>query len=156
MQGTIIRSPELLVFSNEIPSIFLAGGITGCPDWQSDVAMKLATELPVIVYNPRRIGDLAMNGEDAYRQIHWEHMALNAASMTFFWFPAEGQCMISLFELGKELGRNSDIVVGVHPGYVRRFDVETQIELEGSGIKIYNNLDFMVDDFIDEVKVIMG
>jgi len=38
------------------PSIFLAGGITGCPQWQSTVTNKLLSEDASggVLYNPRR------------------------------------------------------------------------------------------------------
>jgi hypothetical protein len=39
--------------SGDGPSVFLAGGITGCPDWQRD-ARALLDAAPVVVLNPRR------------------------------------------------------------------------------------------------------
>ncbi len=35
------------------PSLFLAGGITGCPDWQRQLRDKLA-DTPLTLLNPRR------------------------------------------------------------------------------------------------------
>lgn len=36
-----------------LPSVFLAGGITDCPDWQ-DEATRLFADMDVAVLNPRR------------------------------------------------------------------------------------------------------
>lgn len=53
-----IESPNLEPFNNM--SVFLAGGITGCPDWQSDI-VKMLEKDPITIINPRRkdfpIGD---------------------------------------------------------------------------------------------------
>jgi hypothetical protein len=36
-----------------LPAVFLAGGITGCPDWQAELVRMLA-DVPVALLNPRR------------------------------------------------------------------------------------------------------
>lgn len=35
------------------PAVFLAGGITGCSDWQQEIVTRLH-DLPVVLLNPRR------------------------------------------------------------------------------------------------------
>lgn len=110
--------------------IFLAGGISNCPDWQAE-AIKHLDHTGLYVANPRRPTGLEKTGKQASAQIAWERLALDKAKVTLFWFPKESICPITLFELGMALGRGKKIVVGVHPEYPRRFDVEEQCVLSG-------------------------
>ena len=48
-----IEAPNKVKHRPTKSSIFLAGGITGCPDWQKHVVTTLR-DLPVRIYNPRR------------------------------------------------------------------------------------------------------
>lgn len=127
----VVTAPEpLVVYPTPHPvSVFLAGGITGCPDWQSEMIKRLEDE-PVTIFNPRRpVWD--MNDRTATRtQIAWEFHALKMASLVLFWFPEETLCPIALFELGKCLGRKQKILVATHHRYARRTDVYEQLELE--------------------------
>lgn len=113
-------------------SIFLAGGITGCPDWQEE-ALSILESSPVTsswdVYNPRRKTFDVSDPTASDFQIEWEHKHLRRVHEVFFWFPKEGQCMITLLELGWALGRGCPIRVGCHPEYVRAFDVRKQTRL---------------------------
>src|SRR5690349_520468 len=83
-------------------SIFLAGGISGCPDWQS-YAVRQLSDLPVRIYNPRRkefpeksenLQDDPKNEQDARAQITWEFEALATSDIILFWFPEESICPI--------------------------------------------------------------
>ena len=54
----VITALEEIDSNNRI-SVFLAGGITDCPDWQSEVIKYLRryeinNKLDLVVYNPRR------------------------------------------------------------------------------------------------------
>src|SRR3954464_2254024 len=81
------------------PSVFLAGGITDCPDWQTEMVELLAdTELNVL--NPRRANFPIKDPGAAEAQISWEHRYLRRAGMISFWFPKETLCPIVLYELG--------------------------------------------------------
>ncbi|CED92441.1 hypothetical protein [Actinomyces succiniciruminis] len=51
-----VVTPETDPHNHGHPQIFLAGGITGCPDWQAD-AIQMLTELGpdnLVIANPRR------------------------------------------------------------------------------------------------------
>ena len=108
------------------PSVFLAGGITNCPDWQSDIRTKLKN---ITMFNPRR-KDFPMGDPGAaLKQIKWEHDYFRVANSILFWFPCETLCPIVLYELGAWSMTSKSIFVGVHPEYARRQDVEIQTRL---------------------------
>ena len=81
----------------------------------SRLAGKLLGNQDVVVANPRRNRLLASEGAEAACQIRWEYEFLKRARVVLFCFPKESLCPIALFELGKELGRNSCVFVGVRP-----------------------------------------
>ena len=125
-------------------SVFLAGGISGCPDWQKEFADKLR-DTDLIVYNPRR-ADFPMGDKEAgLRQIKWEAHYLEKASCIIFWFPKETVCPIVLFELGSWSMTEKPIFVGCHPDYSRRFDVETQLAIRRPNVKVVYDLKCLAD-----------
>lgn len=145
----IIEAPESLLNSNDYYDLFLAGGITNCPDWQSDVLAKLAdTDLTIL--NPRR--STAFTGDIADEQIRWEYEALRVVETVLFWFPKETLCPITLFELGVFSQRNETrLVIGTHPEYARRFDVQVQMELARPNLVIHDNIDDMLKDYLSRI-----
>jgi hypothetical protein len=110
-------------------SLFLAGGITGCPDWQAEVLENIK-ELNITVFNPRRKDFPIHDPSASEEQITWEYYKLRQATFVSFWFPKETLCPIVLFELGAALERTKNLFVGVHPEYPRRQDVEIQTKLQ--------------------------
>lgn len=124
-----VEAPNSPPSENPLINLFLAGGISGCPDWQSQVIDALK-DLPVRVYNPRReTFDADPTDENAAQtQIEWEFKALSRCNMVVFWFPKESVCPISLYELGR-LNTMHDvktILIGTHKDYPRRVDVALQ------------------------------
>ena len=134
----IIKTP---ISSNQdlTPDIFLAGGVTYSPNWQKE-ALEMLAGTDLIVANPRRDEIISAIGETARQQIIWEFENLKSAKVVLFWFP-NTETIITFLELGKELARKSNIVVGVDPEYNRRFDIETQVHLELPRAVIYTTLD---------------
>jgi nucleoside 2-deoxyribosyltransferase-like protein len=133
-----VEAPE--EYAGDRPSIFLAGGITGCPDWQSDAVRMLAAE-PVVVLNPRRphfdLGD-PMATE---AQIRWEHTHLHRAAVVLFWFSAGPSPQpIALYELGAMAAADRRIAVGADPDYVRRADVRIQLALSRPDLVVRSDL----------------
>lgn len=128
---------ELEGRSDSPVAIFLAGGITGCPDWQTDLYEILALTSrwdangpDLLILNPRR-RNFPMDDPSAARaQITWEYEMLRRADIISFWFSAAQIQPIVLFEYGFWLGQDKPFVLGVEPGYVRRQDVMIQTELE--------------------------
>ncbi len=115
------------------PAVFLAGGITGCEDWQARAVAHLK-DYDCTVLNPRRADFDVTDPTAASTQIRWEWCALEVAHVGAFWFPACDPAVttqpIALFELGRWSGRHGPLVVGVDPHYPRSFDVITQMDLE--------------------------
>lgn len=115
--------------------VFLAGGITGCPDWQQEMR-SLLQDTSLILLNPRRehfpIGD----PNAAQEQIAWEHRQLRIADAILFWFPRETLCPIVLYEMGAWSMTKKPIYIGIHPEYRRRRDVEIQTQLVRPDVKI--------------------
>ena len=57
--------------------LFLAGGISNCPDWQSEV-IKMLGDTDLNIANPRRPYGLEKTGDAAAKQIAWEHEMLSS------------------------------------------------------------------------------
>lgn len=109
--------------------LFLAGGISNCPDWQSK-ALELLSAKDINVANPRRSQGLEKTGPEAAEQIAWEQDALNRARVVLFWFPSESIGPITLLELGIEIGKGAKpLAIGTHLNYERRFDLQEQVTL---------------------------
>lgn len=148
----VIQCPEVLDSGFAIP-VFMGGGITGCPDWQATVTELVKYEggmldEPELVWlNPRRDNfDPSMSEE----QIKWEHEHLDRSEAVIFWFPEETLCPITLFELGVQLGRaRSEVFVGCHPNYSRRFDVIIQCQLENTNIEVVDSVDKLVQQVLE-------
>lgn len=134
------------------PSIFMAGGITGCPDWQREMRDALIN-VDAVFYNPRRANFPIDDPEAAEAQIAWEHKYLHQSDAIMFWFPCETMCPIVLFELGAwshyqkpvrgnnvVIGERKPIFVGAHPDYQRRQDVVLQMKCERPEIEVVDSL----------------
>lgn len=130
--------------------LFLGGGITNCPDWQADV-VKMLEGTDLIILNPRR--SAAFTGDIADEQIRWEYEALRAVKTVLFWFPKETLCPITLFELGVFSQRkDTRLIVGTHPEYARRFDVQVQMELSRPEVVVHDSIDDMISDYLSMLE----
>jgi hypothetical protein len=125
-------------------SIFLAGGITGCPDWQSELVKKIK-DLDIVVYNPRR-ADFDVSDPDASKvQIEWEHEMLNKSDVISFWFCKETLQPITLYEFGSYTKTSKPLIIGIDKGYERRQDVEIQAKLDRPDVKFVYTLNALSD-----------
>jgi|GEM_PF-1907747 len=124
------------------PSLFIGGTITGSWDWHS-YFINLVRDY-VHIFNPRRTDFDVNNPALSEEQILWEHNHLKHATQIAFWFSYETMAPITLFELGKMIGRyktTKKIFIGCDPRYPRAFDVKYQTHLEyGDHLKIVDNL----------------
>lgn len=130
----------LTEFAGAGPSLFLAGGITACDDWQRRAAAALA-DLPLAVLNPRRANFPINDPSAAATQIEWEHRHLRRATALLFWFPPETLCPITLYELGAWSVSAKPLFVGTHPDYQRRQDVVIQTRLARPEVEVVTSLD---------------
>lgn len=127
----------------KVIKIFLAGGITGCADWQSECIGELNDILlddHVMVFNPRRKDFDTGNSFAAAEQIEWEFRRLEEMDIFSMYFAASETSVgpICLYELGRYLCRmqmrfpsdwSNRIVISVEEGYSRKKDVIEQVRL---------------------------
>ncbi len=114
------------------PSVFLGGGISGCPDWQSGVCDNLTYE-NITVFNPRREHFDVSDRTITQQQIQWEFKRLERCDIFSMFFCKGGSVQpICLYELGRNIVRMQSrfpttwkhrIVVTIEPGYKRADDV---------------------------------
>ena len=131
-------------------TVFLAGGITNCPNWQQEMC-SLLQDTDLILLNPRREHFPIEDPNAAQEQITWEHNQLRMADAILFWFPCETLCPIVLYELGAWSMADKPIFVGVHPDYRRRQDVEIQTHLTRPGVVISYSLESLAQQVIQGV-----
>lgn len=129
-------------------SVFLAGGITNCPDWQSE-AVKALVDEEVTLFNPRRKVYPMDDPNAAQEQIAWEFERLRSADIAAFWFSVGSLNPIVLFEFGSALEREQSIVVGVHPDYARKIDVEIQVALARPSVTVVSSF----EEFILRIRI---
>lgn len=139
--------------------VFLAGGITDAPDWQPLLIDKIRTRFAdpddLVIFNPRRLAfDIRQEGI-AKEQITWEREHLRKAHIIMFWFPCETLCPITLFEYGYWLStfektRAPRLIIGCHPDYKRKLDLEVQTSLAAPHLTVCNSWDALVDDLLQE------
>jgi hypothetical protein len=148
-----IEAPAL--FDRQLPAppaIFLAGGITGCPNWQAEATHMLAEE-DVTVLNPFRANFPIEDPNASSEQVHWEFHAMEAADGVLFWFPASGAIPqpIALYELGRCAALNRPMAVGADPGYCRQADVVYQMQHARPDIKVRATLSLTVADMLTAI-----
>lgn len=142
----LITAPSKDIFDS--PCVFLAGGITNCGDWQQDM-VNLLKDSNLTILNPRRIDFDIAKVDNTIEQINWECKTMWESDLVVFWFPQETVCPITLFELGLNLGRWKKVLVGVHPNYSRKLDLEVQVPLYNRNIKIANSIHELAEQILE-------
>jgi hypothetical protein len=153
----IVTAPQHYYKKHSRKALFLAGGISNCPNWQTYFIEEL-TKPPVKffkvdVLNPRRENFDTSNSEAESEQITWEFDMLQQADVIAFWFPKETDCPITLYELGFQMGRykydtvnkSKTIVIGTDPEYRRRSDVLKQANLVHY-FPVFDSLDAVISE----------
>lgn len=137
----IVQAPNETT-STEGVKLFLAGGISNCPQWQKEISERLLNEQSlkdysekIIIFNPR-----CKDIPEERPQIMWEYDKLGKSDIISFWFSVGSLNPITLFEYGSHLKSKKAIVVGCHPDYERRNNVITQTKLAKPTLKV--NEDF--------------
>lgn len=139
---TYVEAPHRVEVNKK--SIFLAGGITGCPDWQKKIVEKIK-DLDIVIYNPRRANFDISDPNASKIQIEWEHDMLRKADVISFWFCKETIQPITLYELGAHTVTSKPLIIGMDKGYERKDDVEIQTKLERPGTEFVYSLKDLSD-----------
>ncbi len=151
----IVEAPKEYygIYRSKWPSVFLAGGITGCDRWQ-DVLIEKLLKVNAVIYNPRRANFPINDPEAAEVQITWEFYHLATAHIVSFWFAHGTDNPIVLYELGM-WGNSRDgrpIVIGVEGNYSRKRDVIIQTALSRPELPIFENL----EDVAEQLRALVG
>jgi hypothetical protein len=126
--------------------LFIAGGISGCPDWQKEMLLRFKhIDDGLTLINPRRTSFNIEDPAESAFQIEWERLHLDLADGVIFWFPFQTVCPITLFELGVAAADYIPIFVGCHPAYSRKFDVEKQLSLIRPEVVVHDNWEPLVE-----------
>ena len=141
----VVKAPEYYE-TNDV-RIFLAGGITNCPEWQKEVEERLENVKDGVLYNPRRDNFPIGDPSAATEQITWEFYQLMNADIIAIWF-SDGLSdqPIAMYELGRYFHKfennTENFIIGVHSNYNRATDVYTQIKLANEEVanRITDNL----------------
>lgn len=133
----IIKPPQYYIPSKDTCSVFLAGGISNCHDWQQYVADQLREECSeLVVINPR-CDNYTDSNEAARAQISWEYKHLQMADIISFVFTDETIQPITLLEFGRWTYTNKPIAVCVYDGYEREQDVMMQLRLARPEVTVH-------------------
>lgn len=154
----IITAPEEYTIADNEISIFLAGGITNCPDWQSETIESLkhifAIEQAddVVIFNPRRENFPIDKPGESYRQILWEFEALEKCDIfTMYFSSGDSDQPICMYELGRNILRmqmkyptdwERRIVVSIARNYKRFDDANYQTQFACGNRKIMLNTQY--------------
>ena len=141
-----------------ISSVFLAGGISNCPDWQATLIshMKFAfsDKKNLVILNPRRDNFDVSNKGQSEQQIAWEHKMLEEAGTILFWFPKETLCPITLYELGAYTEKKKNLIIGVDPHYNRKLDVKHQTYLRRPELHVYEGFENFLAGVAEHLKTL--
>ena len=149
----IIESPNPNFALNDgSTSLFLAGGISNCPDWQTEILTLLRGNLTI--YNPRRKDFPIHNKSAAAFQIEWEHERLEQSHAILFWFARGSLNPIVLYELGR-WGNSGckKIFIGCDPEYTRTQDVKIQTQLSKPDVEVVDSLEKLANQVNKYVKL---
>lgn len=134
--------------------LFLAGGISNCPNWQADISKRIENSEKLkkkfngyknlIVYNPR-----CKNIPEELPQVIWEFEKLEKSDIISFWFSNGSVNPITLFEYGSHFkNKKKIIIVGCDPLYERKNNVTIQTLLAMPNLKVISNF----DEFCDAIE----
>lgn len=142
-------------------TVFLAGGIVNCPDWQNVVIEKLRAYDKkhslgnLFIFNPRRKNFPIKDKSAAKKQIEWEFNALEDSDIFSMWFcNAPSDQPICMYELGRHLCTSDLVALGVEPGYKREQDVYIQTSLVDDSIEISKTLNEHVKKIISHISLV--
>lgn len=138
----VITAPEFYHVRESDITVFLAGGITNCENWQKEVidVLKSAKDTDnLVVFNPRRdIWPSNSDLDEVKKQIEWEFEYLSCGKCLifsmYFTNTKESDQPICFYELGRCLSdrcycHSTPTIISCQEGFRREFDVVAQTEL---------------------------
>lgn len=137
----VIEAPNPVKLRDGEISLFLAGGISNCKEWQKEVIKELSKmdTNNLVVLNPRRSDFDITNPNLGKEQIEWEFNALNNMDIFSMYFDNSDSVQpICFYELGRHIERmqhrfvrdyRNRIIVNVVEGFSRSADVIIQTRL---------------------------
>lgn len=142
----VVAAPDAYFIRNDEITCFLAGGITGCPNWQQEVIDYISSYPEeytkyLVILNPRRENFPIDDPDAADLQIEWEFKGLEHCDIFSMYFcNAPSDQPICMYELGRNVVRMEEkfkddhirTIVTVEPGYRKEKDVSKQLILSGS------------------------
>ena len=153
----VITAPDDYELQKDEISVFLAGGITNCPQWQNDIIKRLKGFLDtakLVVFNPRRENFPIHDKSASYKQIEWEFENLERADIFSMYFCSGiSDQPICMYELGRNIVKmqmrfpidwKKRIIVSVEDDYKRKQDVLIQTELS-CGAELFVNTQISTD-----------
>lgn len=165
----VITAPEYYAPKNDEITVFLAGGITDCPNWQKEVITRLYS-LPaektehLVIFNPRRDEwPDNVDKEEIRRQINWEadYICQSDIFSMYFTNTEKSDQPICFYELGRYTGHFD--IVSYQYGFKRDTDVDCQLELIfGAGFKVNKNItpiehaDIIFKRYLEEYDKLFG
>ena len=110
--GRGIKMAQIITAPNiEVPkftSVFLAGGITNCKEWQKEVIERLQYD-KVSIFNPRQEHFDISDKNASYKQILWEFERLEKMDIFSMYFCNDNSDQpICMYELGRNIS-NEDL-----------------------------------------------
>lgn len=131
--------------------IFLAGGISNCPNWQEEITEKLINDnrlkdVKIIIFNPR-----CKEIPEENPQIIWEYERLHKSDIISFWFSVGSMNPITLFEYGSHLNTNKTLVVGCHPEYIKKNNVIIQTKMVNPNQKVNEDFDSFYEELVEKI-----
>ena len=138
----IITAPEEYKREDGDITVFLAGGITGCRDWQSEVLNEFDNDPcyeNIVFFNPRRKEFDINTRSETTKQIQWEFDMLEQCDIFSMYFcGSESDQPICMYELGRNIPRMQvrfpvdwpyRLIISSEENYKRKTDVVIQTGL---------------------------
>lgn len=149
----VIVAPEIYTPTEKEISVFLAGGITDCPDWQAEMIELLKDVPDLVLYNPRRKNFPIEDPNASKEQITWEHDYLKEVDILLYWFAKGSLNPIVLYELGRygNSGHRS-MFIGMDKEYKRNQDVLIQTELDRPEVEVVYSLEELSVQLLNSLK----
>lgn len=122
-------------------SVFLAGGITNCKEWQKEVINEISSyeNNNITLFNPRQENFDITDKSASYKQILWEYKRLEKMDIFSMYFCNDNSDQpICMYELGRNIVRMQNrfpndwekrIIISIEKGYKRSQDVIIQTQL---------------------------